>query len=90
MMIGKFVHSILYKYVDWERMWYKTKCKLKKGDKVKLNWKAKVYFKDTTVKLPTQTMVVDEITKSGRCIILDIGDSWNEYWLTKIKKSLSQ
>ena len=77
------VRSFLYRYVDWECMWYSPKCKFKKGDLVKLNWKAKVYFKSDLIRpLPTQPMVFDKIDNDN---IVDMvgGEAWNLYWLCR-------
>lgn len=78
------VHSILYHYVNWERMWYTPKCKFKKGDLVKINWKAKIFFKRHYLVnlLPTQPMIFDKIDNDN---VVDMVDktNWNLYWLRR-------
>jgi len=71
------ISRLLFKYVDWERMWYNPKCKFKKGDKVKLNWKAKVMgYKQQ------ESMTFLKIDKDG---VVDTKEkeSWNIYWLCR-------
>ena len=83
LVMRSLLSNLLYKYVDWERMWYEPKCKFVKGDKVKLNWKAKVYFRGDLVKpLPTDYMIFDRIDNDN-VVYLQDGTSWNLYWLCR-------
>lgn len=83
LVMRSFLSNLLYKYVNWERMWYEPKCKFVKGDKVKLNWKAKVYFRGDLVKpLPTDYMIFDRIDNDN-VVDLQDGTTWNLYWLCR-------
>ena len=71
------MRGLLFKYVDWERMWYNPKCNFKKGDKIKLNWKAKVMGYEME-----KSMTFLKVDKDG---VVDTKekDSWNIYWLCR-------
>jgi hypothetical protein len=72
------VRRLLYKYVDWERMWYEPKCKFVRGDKVKLNWKYKIFVYDG--KYPKDVWTFDKIDKDN--VVDTIEDvTYNLYWL---------
>ena len=82
-IVGAVMRGFLYKYVNWERIWFKPKCKFIKGDRVKINWKAKMYFKGELIKpLPTEFMIFDKIDKDN-VVDMENGDTWNLYWLCR-------
>ncbi|WP_445714110.1 hypothetical protein [Flavobacterium sp.] len=80
-VISSFFNKLLYKYVDWERMWYNPKCNLKKGDKLKLNWKAKVYFKTNI--LNDENPIFKKIDKDN-LVYFKSGETCNLYWLSRL------
>lgn len=80
-VISSFFNKLLYKYVDWERMWYNPKCKFKKGDKLKLNWKAKVFFKTNI--LNDENPIFKKIDKEN-LVYFKSGETCNLYWLTRL------
>lgn len=77
-----FIHAVmrglLLKYVDWERMWYSPKCRFKKGDKLKLNWKAIVMGYEQFEK----PIIFERVDKDGVVVGKD-NDLWNIYWLRR-------
>lgn len=82
-VISSFFHKILYKYVDWERLWYSSNKEFKAYDKVKLNWKAKVFFKNSYDKEKlNKEMVVEKVEGNFVYILNDW--CWGKYWLTKV------
>lgn len=77
-LIHDVMRGLLLKYVDWERMWYSPKCKFKKGDKLKLNWKAKVMGYEQLEK----PITFEKIHKDG-VVYTKENDPWNIYWLRR-------
>jgi len=82
-VISSFFYKILYKYVDWERLWYSSNKEFKEYDKVKPNWKAKVFFRNSYDKKKlNKEMVVEKVEGNFVYILNDF--CWNKYWLTKV------
>jgi hypothetical protein len=81
-IIQRVVRSLLYKYVDWERMWYKAK-DIPKGSLVVSNWKAKVYFYGSEV---VDLIKEPEIVKEVDCGVAETtnDNSYNCYWLKRV------
>jgi|WetSurMetagenome_2_1015567.scaffolds.fasta_scaffold347209_1 hypothetical protein len=72
----KFIYKILLVYVNWERMWYNPKkCNFKIGDKLRLNWKAKV--SGYSIDKPLTFVSIDKDN-----VVETIEDGyWHLYWL---------
>jgi hypothetical protein len=77
--IGVVVRSFIYKYIDWERMWYEPKNKFVKGDKVRLNWRYKYCLENTKQHL---VFVFDKINNDN-VVDMECGETYNLYWLTR-------
>jgi hypothetical protein len=81
-LISGVVRSLLYKYVDWERMWYEVK-DIPEGSLVVSNWKAKVYFYGSeVVDLIKQPEIVKEVDFGVAETTND--NSYNCYWLKRV------
>lgn len=78
----KFIKNLIYKYVDWERTWYNPnpKLELKKGDKVKLNWKAKSHLGN--IDINKGIMIFDNIDEND-VVEMESGECYNLYWLKR-------
>jgi len=81
-LISGVVRSLLYKYVDWERMWYEVK-DIPEGSLVVSNWKAKVYFYGSDV---IDLIKEPEIVKCVDCGVAETtnDNSYNCYWLKRV------
>jgi hypothetical protein len=77
--IGVVVRSFIYKYIDWERMWYEPKNKFVKGDKLRLNWRYKYCLENTKQHL---VFVFDKIDNDN-VVDMKCGETYNLYWLTR-------
>ena len=44
----KLINKLLFKYVDWERMRYTPKINWRPKDKVRLNWKGRIFGYETS------------------------------------------
>ena len=80
-VISSFFNKLLYKYIDWERMWYNPKCNFKKGDKLKLNWRARAYFKTNI--LNDKNPIFLKIDKDN-LVYFKSGETCNLYWLSRL------
>jgi len=76
----KLIKKLIYKYVDWEKMWYMPKNKFRPGDKVKLNWKAKSHFEKT--KVNWGVMKFKGIDRDD-VVEMEDGDYCSLYWLKR-------
>lgn len=82
---NRIVSNLLYRYVDWERMWREPRCRFKDGDVLKTNWKYNVNISDEDIDsrfvfrslLEDGVATVDTEDAKGTCMSI--------YWLCKVK-----
>ena len=79
--ILRVICSLLYTYIDRQKMWYEPKNKFKRGDKVKLNWKYIVLFRDDLDRYyKPYTLTFDKIDNANVVDTIE-GETYNLYWL---------